>query len=126
MQRVCTIDGCACVSACAHALLRAIASRCTPWRCVAASRRGLQFSERMIPALVAAGIEWVIVPNNHLSRACAGYPYSPSGDNNDVRVDADPRLLGRARHTARSLLCLCGRGWQSCSRLAWCGWRGWR
>jgi hypothetical protein len=43
----------------------------------------MAFSERSIPALVAAGIQWVIVPNNHISRACAGYPYSPSGDNND-------------------------------------------
>jgi hypothetical protein len=43
----------------------------------------MAFSERAIPALVAAGIEWVIVPNNHISRACQDYPYSPSGDNND-------------------------------------------
>ncbi len=40
----------------------------------------------MIPTLVAAGIEWVIVPNNHISRACQDYPYSPSGDNNNPYV----------------------------------------
>ncbi len=43
----------------------------------------MAFSERAIPALVDAGIEWVIVPNNHISRACVDYPYSQSGDNND-------------------------------------------
>src|SRR5690606_3460722 len=34
----------------------------------------LSFSERMIPVLVEEGIEWVFVPNNHLSRACANFP----------------------------------------------------
>ena len=28
------------------------------------------FTERAIPTLVAAGIEWVIVANNHISRSC--------------------------------------------------------
>lgn len=28
------------------------------------------FTERVIPVLVEAGIEWVIVANNHISRAC--------------------------------------------------------
>ncbi len=28
------------------------------------------FTERAIPTLVAAGLEWVIVANNHISRAC--------------------------------------------------------
>lgn len=28
------------------------------------------FTERAIPILVEAGIEWVIVANNHISRAC--------------------------------------------------------
>jgi alpha-amylase/alpha-mannosidase (GH57 family) len=28
------------------------------------------FTERAIPVLVEAGIEWVIVANNHISRAC--------------------------------------------------------
>ncbi len=28
------------------------------------------FTERAIPTLVAAGLQWVIVANNHISRAC--------------------------------------------------------
>jgi hypothetical protein len=34
----------------------------------------LSFSERMIQVLVEEGIEWVFVPSNHLSRACANFP----------------------------------------------------
>jgi Glycosyl hydrolase family 57 len=34
----------------------------------------LSFSQRMIPVLVEEGIEWVFVPNNHLSRACENFP----------------------------------------------------
>eukprot|EP00756_Hemistasia_phaeocysticola_P032911 Hpha_TRINITY_DN16436_c0_g16::TRINITY_DN16436_c0_g16_i1::g.164152::m.164152 len=49
----------------------------------------MAFSERIIPTLVKLGIEWVIVPNNHLSRACADYPFSPSGDNCDPPNKAD-------------------------------------
>jgi hypothetical protein len=37
----------------------------------------MAFSEKMIPSLVKAGIEWVMVPNNHFSRACQDYPYVP-------------------------------------------------
>jgi hypothetical protein len=47
------------------------------------------FTERAIPVLVEAGIEWVIVANNHISRACRGYPYSPHGDNNSPSNPAD-------------------------------------
>lgn len=47
------------------------------------------FTERAIPSLVRQGIEWVIVPNHHLSRACKGYPYSPHGDNNSPPNMAD-------------------------------------
>jgi Glycosyl hydrolase family 57 len=47
------------------------------------------FSERNIPALVEAGIEWVLVPNNHFSRACKDYPFSPSGDNCNPPNKAD-------------------------------------
>lgn len=36
----------------------------------------LSFSERMIQVLVEEGIEWVFVPNNHLSRACENFPLS--------------------------------------------------
>jgi hypothetical protein len=34
----------------------------------------LSFSERMIQILVEEGIEWVFVPNNHISRACENFP----------------------------------------------------
>lgn len=34
------------------------------------------FSERIIPALVAEGIDWVLVDNIHFDRACIGYPHT--------------------------------------------------
>ena len=34
----------------------------------------LSFSERMIKVLVEEGIEWVFVPNEHVSRACDNFP----------------------------------------------------
>ena len=49
----------------------------------------MAFSERMIPTLVKSGIEWVIVANNHISRCCPNYPYSPSGDNCDPPNQSD-------------------------------------
>ena len=36
----------------------------------------LSFSERMIQVLVEEDIEWVFVPNNHVSRACENFPLS--------------------------------------------------
>jgi hypothetical protein len=47
------------------------------------------FTERAIPVLVEQGIEWVVVANNHISRSCKGYPYSPHGDNNSPPNMAD-------------------------------------
>ncbi len=47
------------------------------------------FSERLIPALADAGIEWSIVGDLHLARACAGYPYSANQDNCDPPNPAD-------------------------------------
>jgi len=49
------------------------------------------FSERLIPALVDAGIEWCFVPNNHLSRACEGFPLvlGTGGENCDPPNRAD-------------------------------------
>ncbi len=38
------------------------------------------FSERMIPALVDEGIQWVLVDNIHFERACEGYPYNTGGN----------------------------------------------
>ncbi|TNF32067.1 MAG: hypothetical protein EP329_11310 [Deltaproteobacteria bacterium] len=43
----------------------------------------MAFSERIIPALAAEGLDWVIVSNSHISRACADYPWvaGSGGDN---------------------------------------------
>ncbi|MBI2418632.1 MAG: T9SS type A sorting domain-containing protein [Ignavibacteriales bacterium] len=38
------------------------------------------FTNRMIPALVAEGIEWILVDNVHFDRACVGYPFSTVGN----------------------------------------------
>lgn len=38
------------------------------------------FAPRMIPALAAEGIEWVLVDNLHFDRAARGYPYSTAGN----------------------------------------------
>ncbi|MGD9546024.1 MAG: hypothetical protein AB7V45_00625 [Candidatus Krumholzibacteriia bacterium] len=47
------------------------------------------FSERMIPALVDAGVTWTIVPDLHLARACGNYPYQANLDNCDPPNRAD-------------------------------------
>ena len=43
----------------------------------------MAFSSRLIPALADLGLEWVVVSNAHLSRACADYPWvaGSGGDN---------------------------------------------
>lgn len=58
------------------------------------------FSTRIIPALVAEGIEWAIVDNIHFDRACVGYPhtnasciYSP---NRADQINPDPTANGGA------------------------------
>jgi hypothetical protein len=38
------------------------------------------FAERIIPALVAEGIEWTIVDNIHFDRACLGYPHTTASN----------------------------------------------
>lgn len=38
------------------------------------------FSERIIPALVDEGIEWVMVDNVHFDRAAEGYPFNTGGN----------------------------------------------
>ena len=38
------------------------------------------FSVRIIPALVEAGVEWVVVDNVHFDRTLADYPYTPSSN----------------------------------------------
>ncbi len=47
------------------------------------------FSERLIPALVAAGVQWSVVPDLHLARACGNYPYAAHQDNCDPPNRAD-------------------------------------
>ncbi len=47
------------------------------------------FSERMIPMLAEQGIEWVIVADIHISRACQNYPYAAHEDNCDPPNGAD-------------------------------------
>ena len=47
------------------------------------------FSERMIPILKEEGIDWSIVADIHISRACANYPYAANEDNCDPPNDAD-------------------------------------
>ncbi len=38
------------------------------------------FTQRMIPALAAEGLEWVLVDNVHFDRAATAYPYSTGGN----------------------------------------------
>ena len=38
------------------------------------------FADRIIPALVDEGIEWVLIDNVHFDRACEGYPFSTSSN----------------------------------------------
>ncbi len=47
------------------------------------------FSERLIPALSDAGVQWSIVPDLHIGRACADYPYDANQDNCDPPNRAD-------------------------------------
>lgn len=47
------------------------------------------FSQRMIPTLVAEGVDWVLVPDVHIARACADYPSNAQLDNCDPPNPAD-------------------------------------
>jgi hypothetical protein len=47
------------------------------------------FSERLIPVLVDEGVDWTIVPDLHIARACADYPYNANEDNCDPPNPAD-------------------------------------
>ncbi len=49
------------------------------------------FSERIIPILKKLGVEWAIIANNHLSRACADFPFvaGSGGENCDIPNKAD-------------------------------------
>uniref|UniRef100_A0A832HYW7 Carbohydrate binding module family 25 domain-containing protein n=1 Tax=Eiseniibacteriota bacterium TaxID=2212470 RepID=A0A832HYW7_UNCEI len=47
------------------------------------------FSERLIPTLVAEGVQWSIVPDVHIARATENYPYAANQDNCDPPNRAD-------------------------------------
>ena len=56
------------------------------------------FSTRMIPALAAEGVEWVMVDNIHFDRACVGYPHTPASNlfapNPADQLNPDPAAGG--------------------------------
>jgi hypothetical protein len=58
------------------------------------------FSDRIIPALVAEGIQWVMVDNIHFDRACVGYPHTNASNlfapNKADQINPNPALNGGA------------------------------
>ncbi|MBX7245082.1 MAG: hypothetical protein K1X53_06265 [Candidatus Sumerlaeaceae bacterium] len=58
------------------------------------------FAERMIPALVAEGIDWVMVDNIHFDRACVNYPHTNASNlfapNKSDQLNPDPAANGGA------------------------------
>lgn len=58
------------------------------------------FSERMIPALVGEGLEWVMVDNIHFDRACVNYPHTNASNlfapNKADQLNPDPAANGGA------------------------------
>ena len=58
------------------------------------------FSERMIPALAAEGIQWTLVDNIHFDRATANYPYTSASNlippNRADQINPDPAASGGA------------------------------
>ncbi|MCX6935718.1 MAG: carbohydrate-binding protein, partial [Verrucomicrobia bacterium] len=55
------------------------------------------FDVNMIPALVAEGLEWVIVDNGHFDRACQNYPWAPAASirpNKSDQINPDPASIG--------------------------------
>lgn len=61
------------------------------------------FSERMIPALVDAGVAWSIVPDLHIARACADYPYQANLDNCDPPNPADRLNPAQGAYTSHTI-----------------------
>ncbi|MCP4549939.1 MAG: hypothetical protein GY835_26070 [bacterium] len=61
------------------------------------------FSERLIPALVDAGVEWSIVPDLHIARACGNYPFEGYQDNCDPPNRADQVNPDQAAYTSHSI-----------------------
>ncbi len=58
------------------------------------------FATRMIPALAAEGIQWVLVDNIHFDRACTGYPHTNDAGlfapNPADQINPDPAATGGA------------------------------
>lgn len=58
------------------------------------------FSTRMIPSLVAEGIDWVLIDNIHFDRACKGYPHTNASNlfapNKADQINPNPALSGGA------------------------------
>jgi hypothetical protein len=58
------------------------------------------FSERMIPALVAEGLDWTIVDNIHFDRATKNYPHTNNSGlyapNRADQINPDPAMNGGA------------------------------
>ncbi len=58
------------------------------------------FAERIIPALVAEGIDWAIIDNIHFDRACVGYPHTNASNlfapNKADQLNPDPTAFGGA------------------------------
>lgn len=55
------------------------------------------FDVNMIPALVAEGLEWVIVDNGHFDRATQNYPWAPASSirpNAADQLNPDPATIG--------------------------------
>ena len=55
------------------------------------------FDVNMIPALVAEGLEWVIVDNGHFDRAAQGYPWASASSirpNQADQLNPDPATIG--------------------------------
>lgn len=61
------------------------------------------FSERLIPALAAAGVAWAVVPDLHLARACANYPAQADLDNCDPPNRADQVNPAQANWTSHTI-----------------------
>lgn len=63
------------------------------------------FSERLIPVLKRVGIEWVIVSNSHLSRACVNFPLvtGSGGENCDPPNRADQLNPAQAQWHRKSI-----------------------
>lgn len=61
------------------------------------------FSERLIPTLAAEGVQWSIVPDVHIARACADYPFEARQDNCDPPNKADQVNPAQGWYYAQSI-----------------------